>query len=122
MARQVGGMLLESHDAETTFCKMRDGAFADMKRRLGEELRSCRAFSISMDEKDMFVLVVVKIITEERDIKTRLLSYRELTELTGFTAKRFSDLFNRCWKSLRPTKRGPICSANALGLPQTEQA
>ncbi|CAE7839737.1 unnamed protein product [Symbiodinium necroappetens] len=83
MARQVGGVLLESHDSETTFCRMRDGAFADMKRRLGKELRSCRAFSLCMDEKDIFLVVAVKIITEEWDVITRLLSYRELS---GFTA------------------------------------
>ena len=83
MARQVGGVLLEIHDSETTFCRMRDGAFADMKRRLGKELRSCRAFSLCMDEKDIFLVVAVKIITEEWDVITRLLSYRELS---GFTA------------------------------------
>ena len=74
---------LESHDSETTLCKMQDGAFADMKRGLANELRSCRAFPLCMDEKDIFLVVVVKVITEEWDIITRLLSYRGLT---GFTA------------------------------------
>ena len=113
MARQVGGMLLESHDAETTFCKMRDGAFADMKRRLGEELRSCRAFSISMDEKDIFLVVVVKIITEEWNIKTRLLSYRELT---GFTAKEIFGSLQQMLEKLEADQTRPNLLSKCLGF------
>ena len=74
---------------------MRDEAGAEMKRRLAKELCFCRGFSISMDEKEVYVVAVLSLVTEQWGRVTRLLSFRELP---GFTA---SEIFACLQEMLR---------------------
>ena len=84
LARKAGSALPDSHDSGTVFEKVAQAVTGGIRNMLKTDLQGAAAFAISLDEKDIYLLVMVHYIGPPTwKVQSKLLTYRELPGSTA---------------------------------------